>query len=184
MGPHIEGAAVRLRPVEVRDAAASIRLRNTPGFEVGLPRISADLARQEAWIASQRERDGDFYFCVESKAEDRIVGLIALVAEPTVSGEWSADGSWEWGRWASVSPNPRVAVEAAGLLIQFAVDLGVPGVWVRIQETNRKVLKFHEHLPYTESWTARGERFFRVGRDDMHEMQRRLGVPPRESIER
>ena len=175
VGPILDGRLVRLRPVHVDDAAATIAIRNTPGFEVGLPRLPDDLDRQREWIAQQRATRNDYYFCVEALTNKAISGLIGLSASSGTPGPWRESGAWEWGRWASVASDPRCAIEGASLLMYFATDLGVPGIWGRVLRANSRVLAFHERLGYTRSWTTETERYFLAEGSHVELLHRNLG---------
>jgi hypothetical protein len=175
IGPTLDGRLVRLRAADVGDAARTIAIRNTPGFEVGLPRIPDDINHQQAWITRQRDVPDDYYFCVETLATGAVEGLIGLTAEPTVAGAWSDTGAWEWGRWASIASDPRIAIEAAALLIHFAMELGVPGVWGRVIRGNDRVAAFHERLGYNRTWSTETEQFFLAEGPHLVTLHRSLG---------
>lgn len=175
VGPVLRGATAALRPIEIGDAARAISIRNTPGFDVGLPPIPDDIQRQQDWIRAQRDAPGDYYYCVESMPGGVVEGLIGLTADPTVEGPWSEGGAWEWGRWASVARNPRTAVEGAALLIGLAMDWELPGVWVRVQSANSRLVAFHSRLGYSSHWSVSSEDYFLAQRTDVPTLHRRLG---------
>ena len=175
IGTTLEGRLVRLRPVDIGDAAATIAIRNTPGFEVGLPRIPDDVDQQQTWITRQREVPDDYYFCVETRVTGAVEGLIGLTAQPTVPGPWSESGAWEWGRWASLASDSRAAIEGAALLIHFAMELGVPGVWGRVIRENARVAAFHERLGYNRTWSNETGRFFLAEGPHLATLHRSLG---------
>ncbi len=175
VGPVLRGIAATLRPIEIGDAARAIAIRNTPGFEVGLPPIPDDIRRQQDWIRAQREARDDYYYCVESLPGNATEGLIGLTAEPTVQGPWCEGGEWEWGRWASVARDPRTAVEGAALLIGLAMEWELPGVWVRVQSANSRLVAFHSRLGYSSHWSTDSEDYFRAQRTDVPTLHRRLG---------
>ncbi len=181
IGPTIDGRLVRLRPIGVPDAARAIAIRNTPGFSVGLPAIPDDVDRQREWIARQRRAPDDYYFAVETVGSREVEGLIGLVAEPTVAGPWSRSGAWEWGRWASVAGDPRVAIEGAALMMFFAMELGVAGIWGRVLHGNARVAAFHERLGYSRTWSTADGRFFLAEEPDIGTLHRNLGgaIPQR-----
>jgi hypothetical protein len=171
----MEGRLARLRAVDVGDAARTIAIRNTPGFELGLPPIPSDAEQQREWIARQREAPNDYYFCVETRGTGAIEGLIGLTAVPTVSGPWSESGAWEWGRWASIASDPRLALEGAAMLVAFAMQCDVPGVWGRVIRANTRVEAFQARLGYNLSWIAGDERYFLAEKPYLEILHRRLG---------
>ncbi len=170
----LSGQVARLNAIEVEDAVAIIRIRNTPGFEVGLPPIPTDVARQEDWIRTQLLEDGDFYFGIRSVGDPALVGTIGVTQQATLPGPWSADGAWEWGRWASVAKDPRIPLEAASLTLKFAAAEGARAIWVRLLPGNDRLITFHQRLGYTHEWTTRDGTFMRADGDDIHRVSERL----------
>ncbi len=175
IGPVLRGVTATLRPIEVGDAARAIAIRNTPGFDVGLPPIPDDIQRQQDWIRAQREAPDDYYYCVESMPGTVVEGVIGLTAAATVQGPWCEGGEWEWGRWASIATNPLTAVEGAALLIGLAMEWELPGVWVRIHSANSRLVAFHARLGYSSHWSKGSEDYFTAQRSDVPTLHRRLG---------
>jgi RimJ/RimL family protein N-acetyltransferase len=63
---HVEGFNLRLRPVRTEDAAFIVWLRNLDFVKGKVGDSAADVAGQEAWLKAYFERDGDYYFIVET----------------------------------------------------------------------------------------------------------------------
>jgi RimJ/RimL family protein N-acetyltransferase len=63
---HTEGFGVRLRPVELADAAFIVWLRNLDFVKGRIGDSATDLAGQETWLEAWFEREGDYYFIAES----------------------------------------------------------------------------------------------------------------------
>jgi RimJ/RimL family protein N-acetyltransferase len=61
-----EGFGVRVRPVQVADAAFIVWLRNLEHAKGRIGDSATDVAAQETWLASYFERDMDFYFITET----------------------------------------------------------------------------------------------------------------------
>jgi RimJ/RimL family protein N-acetyltransferase len=63
---HLEGFNLRLRPVRIEDAAFIVWLRNLDYVKGNVGDSVTDVAAQEAWLRAYFEREGDYYFIVES----------------------------------------------------------------------------------------------------------------------
>ena len=63
---HLEGFNLRLRPVRIDDAAFIVWLRNLDYVRGNVGDSATDVASQEAWLRNYFEREGDYYFIVES----------------------------------------------------------------------------------------------------------------------
>ncbi len=176
IGPPLIGRCAQLEAVREADAAQIIEIRNTPGFDVGLPPIPNDVARQEQWIRDQRRRADDFYFAIRATDADWAVGTIGITRLATIPGPWSDGESWEWGRWASIANDPRVALDAAALTLEFAVQQGAQAVWVRILPGNQRLIAFHKMLGYSKTWTITEGTFMRADMTEIPTITRRLSL--------
>jgi RimJ/RimL family protein N-acetyltransferase len=106
----VEDFGIRLRPVRMEDAGFIVWLRNLDYVRGKVGDSAASLAGQKAWLEKYFERDGDYYFIVET------LGGIALGTH----GIYDVRGtSAEKGRHI-VRPEVMAGVPA-GLL---ATDLG------------------------------------------------------------
>lgn len=63
---HLEGFNLRVRPVRIEDAAFIVWLRNRDYVKGNVGDSATDVASQEAWLRAYFEREGDYYFIVES----------------------------------------------------------------------------------------------------------------------
>ncbi|HLX94886.1 MAG TPA: GNAT family protein [Verrucomicrobiae bacterium] len=63
---HLEGFNVRLRPVRVEDAAFITWLRNQDYVKGRVGDSAQSVRAQEAWLKTYFEREGDYYFIVET----------------------------------------------------------------------------------------------------------------------
>lgn len=63
---HLEGFNLRLRPVRLEDAPFIVWLRNLDYVKGNVGDSAVDAAAQEAWLKTYFEREGDYYFIVES----------------------------------------------------------------------------------------------------------------------
>ena len=64
-----EGYRIRLRPVRIDDAAFIVWLRNLDHVKGSVGDSAANTADQETWLKNYFEREGDYYFIVETQAE-------------------------------------------------------------------------------------------------------------------
>ena len=87
---HAEGFGVRLRPVQMEDAAFIVWLRNQDYVKGRVGDSAPDVAGQQKWLETYFQREDDFYFIVETVAGTPLGtnGLYDLSGEPA-----------EWGRY-------------------------------------------------------------------------------------
>ena len=100
---------MRLRPADLDDAMRTIAVRNTPGFEVGLPRIPDDVDQQKTWLALPRQTPDAHYFFVETRVTGAVEGLIGRTAAPTATGKTTGTVNP-----AKVSLKPATAAPGSG----------------------------------------------------------------------
>jgi RimJ/RimL family protein N-acetyltransferase len=111
-----EGFGVRLRPVRFEDAAFIVWLRNLEHTRGKLGDSATDAARQEAWLNTYFERDGDCYFITET---------LSGIALGTHGLYEPINGSAEAGRLI-VRPDVPAAVPTS--LITFDLAFGEMGL--------------------------------------------------------
>ena len=106
----LQGLGLRLRPVELDDAAFIIAQRLHPRARASLGETSACVDRQRAWIADQRKRADDLYFVCEIAPHTPVgtVGLYDIGRREAV-----------WGRFV-IDPQYNAAVPALILLFDHA----------------------------------------------------------------
>lgn len=85
-----EGSGVRLRPVRMDDAGFIVWLRNLDYVKGKVGDSASDVAGQEKWLHSYFEREGDYYFIVETPSGIPL-GTHSLYSV--------AEGGAELGRW-------------------------------------------------------------------------------------
>src|SRR5262245_50058972 len=85
-----EGFGVRLRPVRLDDAAFIVWVRNLDHAKGKVGDSAKDTASQETWLNSYFQRQGDYYFIIETLAGIP-VGAYGIYDVN--------DGSAESGRW-------------------------------------------------------------------------------------
>lgn len=134
----VVGHALRLRPIQVDDAAFVLRLRCDPTLNRYLHATAPDLQAQRQWLAAYEARDGDCYFVIEALADGSPQGLIAVYdIDP-------ATRCGEWGRWMLL-PGSMAAIESAWLVYRLAFEtLGLAEVYCRTVADNQAVVSFHD----------------------------------------
>jgi len=63
----VEDFGIRLRPVRIEDAAFIVWLRNLDYVKGNVGNSATDVAGQEAWLKKYFDREGDYYFIVETQ---------------------------------------------------------------------------------------------------------------------
>jgi RimJ/RimL family protein N-acetyltransferase len=132
------GFGVRLRPVEMGDAAFILCLRSHPRVRGLVGDTPPTVDEQRAWIAAYFERADDYYFVVETEAG---------VAIGTVGIYDVKDGLGQWGRWI-IAPEAQGAALPVGVVVhQVAFDqLQLTALLGSVVATNEKVLGFHRRF--------------------------------------
>ena len=127
---HAEGFGVRLRPVQVTDAAFLVWLRNQDYVKGRVGDSAPDADRQQQWLETYFERDGDYYFVLET------LGGIPL---GTNSLYGQSGKRAEWGRYI-VRPEVQAALASAILIFDLAFGrLALSELLARCVSTNLKV---------------------------------------------
>ena len=134
----LESYGIRLRPVVLADAGFIIALRSHPRTQGKVGDTAPDLALQQQWIEKYFQREGDYYFIVETTA-GKPVGTIGIYD--------LKDGIGQWGRWI-ILPEVQVAAFPAVVLVhQIAFDvLGLTALTGSAVSTAEKVLGFHRRF--------------------------------------
>lgn len=133
----IVGKFVKLRSITEDDADFSYMIRSDERFSklVGQPAESVDSQRE--YIKSQREKDGDYYFVVYNKEDERI-GLIGVYD--------IHDGIGEVGREVNCG-SPIESMEAEVLLQFFYRDvLKLKKTVAVIYENNKRQIALHKKM--------------------------------------
>lgn len=134
----VTGMFTKLRHVRREDAALLLSYRLDPRLGRFLNRTDPSLERQQEWIESQQQLEGDYYFIITS-ITDEPVGTIALYRIDSKRGEG------EFGRW--ICPKPVNALESVVLLYDFGFNkLGLRRVCTRTASEIHSVVSFHKRL--------------------------------------
>jgi len=131
---HLEGFNLRLRPVRIEDAAFIVWLRNLDYVKGNVGDSATDVASQEAWLRAYFEREGDYYFIVES------LGGIPLGTH----GLYNVNGiSAEKGRHI-IRAEVMAGLPAGILTTEMAFgSMGLRELRVRMVATNTAVQSLH-----------------------------------------
>lgn len=133
----ISGYHTRLRPATMDDAEFIVRLRTRPGVIGNVGDTRADPAQQREWLRAYEQREGDYYFMIETEA-GTAVGTIGLYDVHNDAAEW--------GRWI-ILPGVPAAVPSCILIYRFAFEvLRLREVRGNIVESNRRVISFHQRF--------------------------------------
>ena len=137
-----EGFGVRLRPVRMEDAAFIVWLRNLDHAKGRVGDSATDVAGQQAWLKTYFERDGDYYFVIETLAG------IAV----GVYGIYDFQGtSAESGRWI-IRPEAPAAIPSAILAFDLAFGrLGRSELRVATVSTNHQVLSLNRKFGFRQT---------------------------------
>jgi len=139
---HGEGFAVRLRPVELDDAAFIVWLRNLQHTKGKIGDSVSDIGAQEEWLHAYFDRPDDYYFIVETE-HGVPVGTY---------GFYNFEGTTaETGRWVI-----RKGVPAAAPCMMVALDLAfvtlrLTEVRARTVSTNATVLSIHRKIGFRQT---------------------------------
>lgn len=133
----VAGRYVELRSATAEDAEFTLSIRQDPEFSKFLPRLDNTIEQQRNWIASQRNKPGDYFFVIWDKEGNRI-GTISLY---DVEGDVC-----ESGRLA-VRGNAFQSIEAQMLSFKFAFEeLKLKEVVSYIYADNDRALRFNKQF--------------------------------------
>ncbi len=139
---HAEGFGVRLRPVRMEDAAFIVWLRNLDHVKGRVGDSATDAASQESWLRAYFERQGDYYFIIET------LGRIAVGAYGIYD---VADASAESGRWI-IRPDVPAAIPSAMQAFEIAFEkLGLRELRAKTVSTNRSVLSLNRKFGFRQT---------------------------------
>src|SRR5437867_3053795 len=145
----IEGFGVRLRPVEMEDAAFIVWLRNLNHARGRVGDSATDTAAQQAWLSDYFHREGDYYFIIET-GRGIAVGAYGIY---DLTG-----GSAESGRWI-VRPEVPAAIPSAILAFEIAFEkLQLRELRVKTVSTNTNVLSLNRKLGFRQTQVESGAR--------------------------
>jgi RimJ/RimL family protein N-acetyltransferase len=136
-----EGFGIRVRPVRMEDAAFIVWLRNLEHVRGRVGDSAATLTAQEAWLERYFEREGDYYFIVETQGGILLGthGLYDLVRTTAVKGRHI------------IRPEVYAGVPAATLATEIGFGrLGLTEMQSTCVSTNRQVRSLHLKTGFRE----------------------------------
>ena len=137
-----EGFGVRLRPVELADAEFIVWLRNLEHAKGRVGDSAATTAAQEAWLESYFQREGDYYFIIET-LNRKPIGAYGIYD--------IRDGSAESGRWV-IRPEVPAAIPSALVAFEIAFgNLKLDELRVKTVSSNQNVLSLNRKLGFQQT---------------------------------
>ena len=138
---HLEGFNLRLRPVRIEDATFIVWLRNQDHVKGRVGDSAAAVAAQEAWLKDYFEREGDYYWIVESS------GGIPLGTH----GIYNVQGTIaERGRHI-MRVEVMAGIPSAMLTAELAFgSMGLQTLRSTVVATNQEVLSLHRRSGFKE----------------------------------
>ena len=167
----IEGRYIDLRSCTEEDAEFTRAIRKDPEFVKYLPAIDITVEQQRAWIRSQREKEGDYFFVVWDK-EGKRIGTISIY---DVNGDRA-----ESGRLAIKGDNAFQGIEAQILSFRFAFGkLGLECIDGFIFADNERAIRFNKQFGgrhYPPETDENGREIIRIEnwREDFEKVDKKL----------
>jgi len=141
---HAEGFGLRLRPVRLEDAAFIVWLRHQDYVKGKVGDSAPDVASQQKWLETYFQREGDFYFLLETVAGTPL-GTNGLY---DLSGDTA-----EWGRYI-IRPTVSAALPCCLLTYDLAFhELKLRELLARCVSTNLAVHSLCRKLGFRQSGT-------------------------------
>jgi RimJ/RimL family protein N-acetyltransferase len=137
-----EGFGVRLRPVRLEDAGFIVWLRNLEHARGRVGDSATDGAAQEQWLRAYFEREGDYYFVIETQGAIAVgaYGIYDLTGESAESGRWI------------IRPELPAAIPSAMLAFEIAFErLALRELRVKTIATNRTVLSLNRKFGFRQT---------------------------------
>lgn len=167
----LEGRYVDLKACTEDEAEFTLALRTDPKLGKYFPKVNNTVEQQQAWIRSQREKPGDYFFVVWNKAGERIgtIGCYNIVGD-----------EGEGGRLIIRTENVFEVFEAQLMLSSLAFDsLGLQVMRAFIYEENKQAIRFNKMVSGRMSepvMDADGRMVIRVEttREEFNTIRRRL----------
>ena len=131
----IIGKYVTLRSAAEEDAAFALAIRQDPNMTKFLPRLEISLEQEIDWIRRQRKMQGDYFFIVRNKKEERVgvLGLYDFRNDTAGIGRVAMKGGFRANR------------EAFLLTMRFAFkNLGLKKLDDWVYAENERAIKFFQ----------------------------------------
>jgi RimJ/RimL family protein N-acetyltransferase len=136
------GLGVRLRPVTLEDAAFIVWLRGLEHVRGKIGDSATTIAAQESWLQKYFERQGDYYFVIETERGYQVGAY----------GIYNVEGkSAESGRWIIRTDVPA-AIPCAIVAFDLAFgELEMTELRVKTVATNQRVLSLNRKFGFRQT---------------------------------
>lgn len=123
----VEGTDVRLRAAQIGDAEFTYNIRQDKEKTRFIHSVNGTIDDQKEWLRSQREREGDYFFIVETK-DDTPIGTTSV---------YNIQGDEGEGGRILLYGTPVQNAEATMLGYDFAFYVyGLKKLWLTVHEDN------------------------------------------------
>lgn len=144
----VNGLRLRLRPVELSDAAYIHGLRTDSALNAHLSAVTGTVADQRAWIADYLRREAaghEVYFVIERRADGQSCGVVRLYG--------IAADRFTWGSWIlDAGKPPKAALESAILSMGFGFEvLSLEQAEIDVRCGNHHAIAFYRRFGATET---------------------------------
>ncbi|AYF43045.1 hypothetical protein BALOs_0021 [Halobacteriovorax sp. BALOs_7] len=140
----IKGDFITLRPVTTRYSEDIIKLRTDKIISKYLNKTVPSIEKQNEWLSSQINKNGDYYFAIIDNKTDKLIGTISLY---NIDKEDTA----EFGRWICIG-NSLQSTESVLLLHDFGFNvIKLKKIYSRTVAENTKTLNFHKRFGATQT---------------------------------
>ena len=137
-----EGYGVRVRPVRMDDAGFIVWLRNLENTKGMVGDSATDTASQEKWLRDYFERDGDYYFVLETACGIPVgtYGFYNLTKECVDIGRWIV-----WPESSAAVPSVLIGID-----IGFQ-RLGARKIHLTVVTTNERAIKLYYWMGFRKT---------------------------------
>ena len=137
-----EGFGVRLRPVRMDDASFIVWLRHLEHAKGRVGDSATDAAAQERWLKAYFDRQGDYYFIIETLGGIPVgaYGIYDMVGASAESGRWV------------IRPELPAAIPSAIQAFEIAFErLALRQLRTKTVSTNRAVLSLNRKFGFRQT---------------------------------
>lgn len=143
---NMEARTIRLRLVEISDAAFILKLRQDERYNRFLSQVNNDIDAQVSWIErykNEEAKGSQHYFIIE-RLDGTPCGTVRVYD--------LQENSFSWGSWILNEDKTRyAALESAFLIYRFGFDiLGYKQSHFEVMKGNDGVVSFHKKMGATE----------------------------------
>lgn len=166
----LESKSIRLRYVEVDDAAFILKLRLDERYNLFLSSVNANLQAQKDWISGYKgdEKSGKQYYFIIELLDGTPCGTIRVYD--------LNEESFCWGSWILNENKTRyAALESAFLVYKFGFEkLGYSKSHFEVMKANSKVISFHEKMGAKKLFEDADNIYFNITSADVESARKKL----------